>query len=77
VKGLKQWKQFGAKKIALKLESEDQMMNIKQAAKEAGLLYTIIADAGRTQVAAGSKTVMAIFGNEKKLDLITGRLKLL
>lgn len=39
------------------------------------LLYA--ADAGRTQVQRGSKTVLAIFGEVSQVDTCTGHLKLL
>jgi PTH2 family peptidyl-tRNA hydrolase len=35
-------------------------MEIKKKAKEAGLCSYLVMDAGRTQIASGSKTVLAI-----------------
>eukprot|EP01088_Endostelium_zonatum_P012389 TRINITY_DN26598_c0_g1_i1.p1 TRINITY_DN26598_c0_g1~~TRINITY_DN26598_c0_g1_i1.p1 ORF type:complete len:168 (+),score=56.82 TRINITY_DN26598_c0_g1_i1:57-560(+) len=77
VTGVKSWKQYGAAKIALKLESEDHMEEIRTAAKKAGLTHYTVVDAGRTQIEAGSKTVIAIFGSIEEVNKVTGKLKLL
>ena len=51
---------------------------LARQAKKAGLPAYLVADAGRTQVAPGSKTVLAIGpGPKSALDAITGTLKLL
>lgn len=42
-----------------------------------GVASTIISDAGRTQVAAGSVTVAAFLGRKSEVDAVTGHLKLL
>ena len=42
-----------------------------------GLDCYLVRDAGHTQVAAGSKTVLSIFGKENDVNQITGKLKLL
>lgn len=42
-----------------------------------GVATTIISDAGRTQVAAGSVTVAAFLGRKPQVDAVTGHLKLL
>ena len=39
-------------------------------------VFSIIQDAGRTQIAPGSKTVVAILGEEKEVDKVTNTLKL-
>jgi len=47
------------------------------AAEEAGVPYYVVVDAGRTQIAAGSRTVLAVGPAPKKLvDQVTGSLKL-
>ena len=50
----------GSAKIALKCPSEEMMMKINAAAREAKLVTYVVCDAGRTQIAAGSKTVCAV-----------------
>lgn len=52
-------------------------MRYYKAAREAGLIAALIRDAGRTQIAAGSITVLGIGpGPCKEIDRITGGLKL-
>jgi peptidyl-tRNA hydrolase len=53
-------------------------LNNDHAAKEAGLPLYMVADAGRTQIAAGSKTVLAVGPAPQSLvDQVTGSLALL
>ena len=40
------------------------------------LVCSVIQDAGRTQIAPGSKTVVAILGEDKTVDIVTNTLKL-
>ena len=42
-----------------------------------GLVAYIVADAGHTQIPAGSRTVLGIFGPSDVIDTVTGQLKLL
>jgi peptidyl-tRNA hydrolase, PTH2 family len=54
------------------------MLNLERRAREKGLVTYIVEDAGRTQIAAGSKTVLAIGPAPKHMfDGITDDLKLL
>lgn len=54
------------------------MMELYRKANRSGLNVCLVADAGRTQIAAGSKTVLAIGPDDsRKIDAITGSLKLL
>lgn len=53
-------------------------MELISKAKALGIVYYLVRDAGRTQIAAGSKTVLALGPAPKEiLDKITGHLKLL
>lgn len=62
----------------MRVDSEDQMLELDGLAREKGVFSNIIRDAGHTQVAPGSKTVIAIGPAPKEiLDEITGQLKLL
>jgi peptidyl-tRNA hydrolase, PTH2 family len=64
----------GSAKIALKCPSEEVMMNINAAARELKLVTYVVRDAGRTQIAPGSKTVCAIGpAPVNEIDKITGR----
>lgn len=47
-------------KIALKAGSEDELLELEAIAKSLNLCARSIHDAGRTQIAAGSRTVLGI-----------------
>jgi PTH2 family peptidyl-tRNA hydrolase len=71
------WNRNGCTKIALKTVGEQGLRDIYREAKRAGLESEYIRDAGRTQIAAGSMTVCAVFGEVDAVNEITGKLKLL
>jgi len=59
--GLRSWEMSGCAKIAVKCPTEDEMINeILVKAIESGIPYYFVEDAGRTQIAAGSKTVLGL-----------------
>mmetsp|Transcript_104374 Transcript_104374/g.204710 ORF Transcript_104374/g.204710 Transcript_104374/m.204710 type:complete len:220 (-) Transcript_104374:151-810(-) len=75
---LKNWEYMGQAKIALRVDQEDEIYELMSKAKDAGLVTYLVEDAGRTQIAAGSKTVLAIGpAPVSELDRITSHLKLL
>ncbi len=75
---LQVWERFGVAKIALKVEEEQEMYDLLATAKSLGIVAYIVEDAGRTQIAAGSRTVLALGpAPAALLDQITGHLKLL
>ncbi|XP_055587370.1 probable peptidyl-tRNA hydrolase 2 [Uranotaenia lowii] len=75
---LRKWQQSGQAKIAVKVETEQQMMEIYRSAKANNLNCCLIRDAGRTQIEPNSKTVLAIGPAPNQiLDTVTGHLKLL
>jgi peptidyl-tRNA hydrolase, PTH2 family len=75
---LRMWELSGQAKIALKVDSEREMLSLMTLASKAGLNCYLVRDAGRTQIAAGSKTVLAIGPSPTaEIDRITGHLKLL
>lgn len=74
---LASWFAHGQAKIALKVEDEERLVALKAAAQSAGLPVHVVVDAGRTQIAANTKTVLAILGPEGDVDAVTGSLKLL
>jgi PTH2 family peptidyl-tRNA hydrolase len=57
---LNNWEIIGEAKICLKCNSEKEMVDLAAVAKEKGLNAYVVVDAGRTQIASGSKTVLAI-----------------
>ncbi|KAI5370193.1 putative peptidyl-tRNA hydrolase, PTH2, peptidyl-tRNA hydrolase II domain superfamily [Septoria linicola] len=75
---LKRWESLGQAKVALKVDSEDEMLMMQATAVSLGLCAQVIHDAGRTQIASGSATVLGIGPAPKgKIDEVTGHLKLL
>lgn len=74
---LMSWEQFGETKIVLKGENSAQLSELAKKAESLGLPNYIVQDAGRTQIAAGSQTVLGIMGKVDTVDSITGKLKLL
>jgi len=57
---LNYWENTAEAKIALKIESEEEMLILYNESEKLGLPLFIIMDAGRTQIKSGSKTVLAI-----------------
>ncbi|KAJ6260288.1 hypothetical protein Dda_4513 [Drechslerella dactyloides] len=75
---LKRWEYIGQAKIALKVDSEEELLTLQAQAVSVGLVARVIHDAGRTQIAAGSATVLGIGPGPKSIiNQITGHLKLL
>ena len=83
---LKRWEAEGQAKITLKVENEDRLydlirfnlrVQLQKQARGKGLVCESIIDAGRTQIEAGTRTVLAIGpGPVELIDSITGKLKL-
>lgn len=73
-----EWRSEGMKKVVLKVANEKELLDYWHLAKAAKLATALIADAGKTQVAAGSKTALGIGpDNDEKIDKVTGNLKVL
>lgn len=72
------WFAEGQKKVVLRVSGESELLEYYNKAKAAGIPCELVRDAGHTQVAPGTITC---FGagpwNEKGLDEIFGKLKLL
>lgn len=71
------WDVYGAKKIVLQGSSAAHLMELQALALSMDLPTYLVQDAGRTQIAAGSHTVLAIMGEEEMVNKVTGKLKLL
>ncbi|OQD73155.1 hypothetical protein PENDEC_c016G01951 [Penicillium decumbens] len=74
---LRRWERNGQAKIALQTKSEDELLLLQAQAMSLGLCARVIQDAGRTQIASGSRTVLGILGPKSVVDSVTGHLKLL
>mmetsp|Transcript_9765 Transcript_9765/g.20258 ORF Transcript_9765/g.20258 Transcript_9765/m.20258 type:complete len:188 (+) Transcript_9765:106-669(+) len=75
--GVRAWDMTGCAKIAVKCPTEEEMRTIFDKALAKGLPMYLVEDAGRTQIAAGSRTVLGILGPTYVFDDITSHLKLM
>lgn len=74
---LAQWEALGCAKVCLKVDSEEGLIGLAAAAREASITCGVVRDAGRTQVAVGTITVLGIGpAPVDQIDKITGHLKL-
>jgi PTH2 family peptidyl-tRNA hydrolase len=77
-KWLKQWLAMGQTKIVLRAENEEALLRVASEAQAAALPVSLVRDAGRTQIDAGTLTVAAVGpAPAAAVDAITSRLKLL
>ncbi|KAH7340995.1 PTH2-domain-containing protein [Rhizoctonia solani] len=75
---IRHWERLGQPKIALKCDSEEELLLLQATAQSLSLCAKSIQDAGRTQIAAGSRTVLGIGpGPASLINQVTGKLKLL
>ncbi|PON67825.1 Peptidyl-tRNA hydrolase, PTH [Parasponia andersonii] len=75
---LRQWEQCGQAKIVVTCKNQQEMNKLQEEADGIGLPTFVVADAGRTQILAGSKTVLAIGPGPKAIiDSVTGKQALL
>ena len=72
------WMSEGERKVVLKVSGRDELFQIKAMADAAGLINSVITDAGRTEVEPGSVTCLGIGpAGETAIDKITGDLGML
>jgi PTH2 family peptidyl-tRNA hydrolase len=65
-------------KIALQVKSEEELHTLQAQAMSLGLVAEVIQDAGRTQIAPGSHTVLGIGpAPASVVDQVTSALRLL
>jgi len=75
---LLRWQKCGQPKIALKCTDENELFLLQAQAQSLNLCARTIQDAGRTQIAAGSRTVLGIGpGPISLINQVTGKLQLL
>jgi peptidyl-tRNA hydrolase, PTH2 family len=74
---VQRWEAGGQAKVTLQAKSEEDLLVLQAAAMSLSLTAKVVHDAGRTQIAAGSATVLGIGPAPKSLiDQVTGSLKL-
>ena len=72
------WRFQGMKKIVLKVKDKKELFKYKQDAEQLSLTTAVITDAGKTVVAPGTVTCMAIGPDKEELiDKVTGKLSML
>lgn len=77
-KSLKIWERSGQMKVVVKVDSEEELLEVASVSKSLGLVTSLIRDAGRTQISPGSKTVLGVGpGPFDAIDQVTGHLKLM
>jgi len=74
---LRAWERTGCAKIALKCPDGDALEAIAARAASKGIPVYVVVDAGRTQIAAGSRTVVGLFGPTSVFEGVTDHLKLM
>jgi PTH2 family peptidyl-tRNA hydrolase len=74
---LSDWEREGQKKVVVSCNSESELNELEKRAVSISLPCQTIRDAGRTEIAAGSKTVLVVLGPDYIVDQVTGTLHLL
>ena len=75
---LERWGSDGQTKIALAAHSLAELEILKRQCEATGIAHAMISDAGRTELAAGTVTALAIGpAEDKAVDRITGSIPLL
>ncbi|PBC33386.1 Peptidyl-tRNA hydrolase [Apis cerana cerana] len=73
----KSWLLQGQSKIVLKISSEEELLSLAKNARKAGLITSIIKDAGKTQLQPGTISTLGIGPGPKQLiNNLTLNLKL-
>ena len=73
----KAWFNEGQKKVAVKVASEDELLEMRRVAVDLGIPFALIRDAGMTELPPGTTTVVAVGPARAELiDKVSGDLKL-
>lgn len=76
VRIMERWQANGARKICLEVEDLASIKSIMARAKSAGIITHLVKDAGNTEVAAGTITVLGIGpGPRNSIDALVSDLK--
>lgn len=69
---------MGQPKIVLKVESLSDLENLQSLAKQSGVVSSLVLDAGRTHISAGTATCLGLGPDyDEKIDALVKELKLL
>jgi PTH2 family peptidyl-tRNA hydrolase len=73
-----EWYSEGQKKVVVKVLDLPELFRLKQAAEDAGLITSLIVDAGLTELPPGTTTCLGIGpAPNEEVDRITGHLGLM
>ena len=73
-----EWRNDGAKKVVLKVESLEELKKYEALARREKLISALITDAGHTTVSPGTVTCLGIGPDKEEIiDRVTGKLKML
>ena len=76
-KNVERWMKKGSTKVCLKVNSEQELLDVFQACKDAKIPNALIRDAGHTVFPEPTLTCLGIGPfNSDKIDKVTGHLKL-
>lgn len=71
------WKDGGQKKIVLKVDSKNELLDLADQARRNGVPHAVIRDAGHTQLDPGTVTTLAVGpAREAQVDAVTSDLSL-
>jgi len=75
---MEKWKEGAFTKVCLKVNSEEELLEVYKKAEEAGIPCSLIVDSGKTEFNGVSTTTCCAIGpdNVDKIDTITGNLNL-
>lgn len=75
---VKDWERGGEKKVMVKVNSLEELFEIKEIAKKNNVPNHVVKDAGRTQIPTGTITCLGIGPDDDEIiDKVTQNLKLL
>jgi len=75
---LRKWHDEGAKKVVVKVANLEELFALKVSAEDAGLITSLIVDAGHTELPPNTTTCLGIGpAPEELLDKVTGHLGLM
>lgn len=75
---LQHWCRMGQPKIVLRVDSYEQLSGLKTQAEQASVVTSMVRDAGRTQLEAGTATVLGLGpATAADVDKLVAHLKLL
>ena len=75
---VEEWLCKGQKKICVSCNSEQELLDLYEQAKVAGIICSLIKDAGHTEFKEPTYTAVAIGpANDNRIDIITKELRLL